>query len=83
MNKSFLDYILRNRLPVTVFVVLCSFALTYFASRAERDGVGYSPDQPIAYSHKLHAGDMKLIASIAMLLLKNPVMLWYLQWQLV
>ena len=60
MNKSLLDYILRNRLPVTVFVVLCSFALTYFASRAERDGVGYTPDQPIAYSHKLHAGNMKI-----------------------
>lgn len=27
-------------------------------SRAERDGVGYAPEQPIKYSHKLHAGDM-------------------------
>jgi len=60
MKKSRLDYILRNRLPVTVFVVLASFALTYFASRAERDGVGYRPDQPINYSHKLHAGTMKI-----------------------
>jgi len=60
MKKSYLDYILRNRLPVTIFVVLTSFALTYFASRAERDGVGYTPDQPINYSHKLHAGDMQI-----------------------
>lgn len=60
MKKSLLDYILRNRMPVTIFVAIASFALTYFASRAERDGVGYSPDQPILYSHKLHAGDMKI-----------------------
>jgi hypothetical protein len=60
LKKSYLDYILRNRLPVTIFVVLASFALTYFASRAERDGVGYTPDQPINYSHKLHAGTMKI-----------------------
>ncbi len=60
MKKSFLDYIFRNRLPVTLFVVVLSFTLTYYASRAERDGVGYSPDQPIAYSHKLHAGDLKI-----------------------
>ncbi|MGB5530318.1 MAG: hypothetical protein WBQ32_10130, partial [Ignavibacteriaceae bacterium] len=60
MKKSYLDYILRNRLPVTIFVVLASFAITYFASRAERDGVGYTPDQPINYSHKLHAGTMKI-----------------------
>jgi hypothetical protein len=58
MKKSYLDYILRNRLPVTIFVILCSFALTYFASRAERDGVGYTPAQPVNYSHKLHAGEL-------------------------
>lgn len=60
MKKSYLDYILRNRLPVTVFVILASFTVTYFASRAERDGVGYMPDQPINYSHKLHAGEMQI-----------------------
>ncbi|MCW8804396.1 MAG: cytochrome c family protein, partial [Ignavibacteriaceae bacterium] len=60
MKKSYLDYILRNRLPVTIFVALMAFALTYFASKAERDGIGYTPDQPINYSHKLHAGTMKI-----------------------
>ena len=60
MKKSFLDFIFRNRLPVTIFVAVISFVLTYYASRAERDGIGYTPDQPIAYSHKLHAGDMKI-----------------------
>lgn len=60
MKRSYLDYILRNRLPVTIFVALTAFTLTFFASRAERDGVGYTPDQPINYSHKLHAGEMQI-----------------------
>ncbi len=60
MKRSYLDYILRNRLPVAIFVSVAAFALTYFASRAERDGIGYTPDQPINYSHKLHAGTMKI-----------------------
>jgi hypothetical protein len=60
MKKSLLDYILRIRLPITLFVIIASFTLTYFASRAERDGVGYTPTQPIQFSHKLHAGDMKI-----------------------
>lgn len=49
---------MRIRLPIILFVVLASFAVTYYVSRAERDSVGYTPEQPIAYSHKLHAGDM-------------------------
>ena len=60
MNKSLLDHILRIRLPITLFVVIASFTITYFVSRAERDGVGYSPVQPINFSHKLHAGLMKI-----------------------
>lgn len=60
MNKSLLDYTLRIRLPLVLFVAVASFAATYFASRAERDGVGYSPVQPIAFSHKLHAGQMRI-----------------------
>lgn len=60
MKKSFIDYALRVRLPIILFVAVLSFVVTYFASRAERDGVGYSPDQPILFSHKLHAGDMKI-----------------------
>lgn len=60
MKKSLLDYILRNRLPLSVFVIISSFTLTYFISRPERDGVGYTPVQPINFSHKLHAGDMKI-----------------------
>jgi hypothetical protein len=60
MKKTFLDYVLRVRLPIALFVALTSFTITYFASRAERDGIGYKPDQPINFSHKLHAGDMKI-----------------------
>lgn len=60
MNKSLLDNILRVKLPITLFIVIASFSLTYFASRAERDGVGYTPQQPINFSHKLHAGDMQI-----------------------
>ncbi len=60
MKPSLLDYILRNRLPVTIFVATASFVITFFASRAERDGVGYTPDQPINYSHRLHAGEMQI-----------------------
>ncbi len=58
MKKSLLDYILRVRLPITLFVIIASFTITYFASRAEDYGVGYSPVQPINFSHKLHAGQM-------------------------
>lgn len=60
MTNSFIDYLIRVRLPITIFVAICAFAVTYFASRAERDGVGYTPDQPIAFSHKLHAGQLKI-----------------------
>lgn len=58
MKKSFLDYFLKIRLPVILFTIAASFILTFYFSRSERDGVGYRPDQPIAFSHRLHAGDM-------------------------
>jgi hypothetical protein len=60
MKKALLDYTLRIRLPITVFVALAAFLATFFFSRAERDGIGYSPEQPIAFSHKLHAGTMQI-----------------------
>lgn len=58
MKKTLLDYTLKIRLPVTLFVVVAAFALTYYVARPERDGIGYGPSQPIDYSHKLHAGTM-------------------------
>jgi hypothetical protein len=60
MKKYLLDYGLKVRLPITVFVIIAAFAITYYVSYAERNGVGYSPVQPINFSHKLHAGDMKI-----------------------
>ena len=60
MKKSLLDYTLRVRLPIVVFVAAVAFIATYYLSRAERDGVGYGPVQPVAFSHKLHAGTMRI-----------------------
>lgn len=60
MKKALLDYALKVRLPVTLFVIVASFALTYYIARPERDGIGYAPEQPIAFSHKLHAGNMNI-----------------------
>jgi hypothetical protein len=60
MKNALLDYTLRVRLPLVLFVAVLSFLATYYLSRAERDGVGYAPAQPIAFSHKLHAGDMQI-----------------------
>lgn len=60
MKKEFLDYALKVRLPITIFVIAIAFATTYFVAKPERDSVGYSPDQPIKFSHKLHAGDMAI-----------------------
>ncbi len=58
MKKTVLDYILKVRLPLTLFVIILAFMFTFFASKKERDGIGYAPVQPIDYSHKLHAGDL-------------------------
>ncbi len=58
MKKTILDYTLKVRIPLTIFIVAISFILTFYVSRPERDGVGYQPEQPIDYSHKLHAGEM-------------------------
>ncbi len=60
MKKRLLDYTLKVRIPLVVFVAVISFVLTFYLSRAERDSVGYSPEQPIKFSHKLHAGSMKI-----------------------
>ncbi|MBN1299652.1 MAG: cytochrome c3 family protein [Melioribacteraceae bacterium] len=60
MKKTVLDYTLKIRLPFLLFVVAVSFLLTFYISRSERDGVGYMPEQPIKYSHKLHAGDLAI-----------------------
>jgi len=60
MKRTVLDYALKIRLPLTLFVVAVSVILTFYFSRAERDSVGYNPEQPIKFSHKLHAGQMAI-----------------------
>ncbi|MCX6154768.1 MAG: cytochrome c3 family protein [Candidatus Kapabacteria bacterium] len=60
MKRTALDYTLKVKLPITVFVIVVTFALTYYIARPERDGMGYGPEQEIKFSHKLHAGDMNI-----------------------
>ncbi len=60
MKKYLLDYGLKVRLPIILFVIIATFTITYYASYAERTSIGYQPEQPIKYSHKLHAGEMKI-----------------------
>jgi hypothetical protein len=60
MKKFLLDYGLKVRIPIIVFVIISTFAVTYYVSYAERNGIGYQPEQPIKYSHKVHAGDLKI-----------------------
>ena len=60
MKKSVLDYTLKIRLPLALFVIALTFIITFYVSRAERDGTGYAPDQPINFSHQLHAGQMNI-----------------------
>lgn len=60
MNRTLLEYTLRVRLPILIFVALASITVTYFVSRPTREGIGYAPQQPIPFSHKLHAGTMKI-----------------------
>ncbi|MGH2575498.1 MAG: cytochrome c3 family protein [Ignavibacteria bacterium] len=60
MRKFLLDYNLKVSLPIILFVAAATFAITYYASYAERNSIGYQPEQPIKYSHRLHAGEMKI-----------------------
>jgi hypothetical protein len=60
VKKTVLDYALKVRLPITIFIILATFAVTYYVARPERDGIGYGPEQPVKFSHKLHAGDMAI-----------------------
>ena len=60
MKKTVLDYALKIRLPLILFTAVLAFVITFYVSRAERDSIGYQPEQPIKYSHKLHAGAMSI-----------------------
>ena len=60
MKKLHIDRVIKVRLPITLGLVIFTITATFFAINAERDGIGYDPDQPIAYSHELHAGTMEI-----------------------
>ena len=55
-----LDYTIKVRLPITIFAVLITYGTVFWLSTPTRKGYGYEPEQPIAFSHKLHAGDMQI-----------------------
>lgn len=64
--KSNIQNVFKNKTVITAVVVL--FAL--LGAKATFDGLysigvhqGYAPTQPIAFSHKLHAGDMEIDCS--------------------
>ncbi|MBT3784851.1 cytochrome c3 family protein [bacterium] len=60
MDKAMLDYNIRVRLPILLLVALTTYFTTFFYSFDERNHVGYTPEQPIKFSHKLHAGEMSI-----------------------
>lgn len=55
-----LDYSLKVRLPIVLGVALVSITITALVTEPVRRTVGYAPGQPINFSHKVHAGDMKV-----------------------
>lgn len=55
-----IDYTVKVRLPIIIFTVVFTYGTVFWVSTPTRKGVGYEPQQPIAYSHKLHAGDMQI-----------------------
>jgi c(7)-type cytochrome triheme protein len=55
-----LDRWFRLRLPVAAGAILTTVLLVGWFTQPDRYALGYTPDQPIAFSHKLHAGDNKV-----------------------
>jgi hypothetical protein len=60
MNKSWIDTTLKVRLPIVLVLALITYILTFYISAPERTNVGNAPEQPIPFSHKLHAGTMQI-----------------------
>lgn len=55
MNTVVLSVLTTAVIGIFAFVYLYSFGMTEIGVQK-----GYAPDQPIAYNHKLHAGDLKI-----------------------
>lgn len=54
------DRFLRVGLPLTVVSVLTTVILVGWNTQPDRYHIGYAPEQPIPYSHKVHAGDNQI-----------------------
>ena len=55
-----LDHNVKVRLPLVIATILVSVVATALVTAPSRRTPGYAPDQPIAYSHAQHAGDMRI-----------------------
>ncbi len=59
-KKRMLPTINQKVLGIILFVVLLGAACVGYSLRKVGDNRGYSPEQPIPFSHKIHAGDNKI-----------------------
>lgn len=55
-----LDYTIKVRVPIIIFAVIVTYGVVFWIGTPTRKGYGYAPKQPIAFSHKLHAGEMQI-----------------------
>jgi hypothetical protein len=55
-----LDSLLRVILPAAALAVLTTVAVVGWTTEPNRIEVGFAPQQPLPFSHKLHAGDNKI-----------------------
>ena len=60
MDNKFIEDLLKVKLPLVLLVAVITYTLTFYISAPERTNVGHKPDQPIPFSHKKHAGEMKI-----------------------
>ena len=55
-----LDYQIKVRLPIVVGVLAIAVAVTALVTAPARRTMGYAPGQPVDFSHRQHAGDMRI-----------------------
>jgi hypothetical protein len=55
-----LDWLLRLALPVTMAAVFGAALVVGWTTEPNKLVIGFAPKQPIAFSHKVHAGDNKI-----------------------
>ena len=55
-----LDWLLRLILPVTAGTAVIAMAIVAWTTEPNRFEKGFAPEQPLTFSHKLHAGDNKI-----------------------